>query len=878
MRKHGVLLRSILFLSLLVIAFLVFGVAAYADASPVRAQVSADLAGNVAENHLRHSVAVDGLWGDSDSPSLGDSALLEYQGNPVGYCFKVNPSGYILVPYWKAFSPVILYSTTSNLYGDVEIWITSEIYEVHRLLLEQEADLASIVYAETAVGKAWEWLGESPETFSLMGQEGDASLFATVGPLLTTMWGQGSPYNRKCPGISGQCTHCIVGCVATAWSQVMKYWDWPTKGTGSHSYSWNSTTLSANFNTTYDWANMPNVLTGSSSTTQKNAVAKLCKYVGISADMNYGCGNSGSNAYADGPMPTYFKYKSTAQQKSRGSHGASAWFNLFKTEFDANPPRPVVLSIWESGGGGHETVADGYNTTGTDKVHINFGWNGGSDGWYDVTNNFAAGGYNWQANSQVIVIKLEPDKPIGPTGSFNAQFNDWKPQSGSWYLASGKYLKTGGVKNKGASVSYVKNTSINNLDYRVRMQRTGCDSCANRIIIRGTPKPFSGSTRIWRSGYLFQYSRNGKYSVWRFVNGTGKKIKGWTYSSAINKGTAWNTLRVVANGKWLKYYINGTLVWSGSDTQLTSGQVGIGMYRNSSTGNALYVDWAKAIKLTSAALGAEDEDIEEQSLEETPQLDEGGDPNQDLSGAEIISTEAMERLDTSGYQEEADVTSYDLAGDDKGASYWFNTQFNDWKGEKGIWYIVSGKYLKTKGAKNKFASVSHYKTNSNLDYRVKMKRTGCQTCANKIMIRGTPAPLVGSHYDDWHNGYFFEYAGDGQYCVYKQVGGTWSWLKGWTASPAINKGSAWNTLRVVANGSSLKYYINGTLVWSGTDSSLTSGQAGIGMYRDTSSGNALYVDWAKGTKLASVALGAEEAQVVEQDSASIDGGDPSRSE
>jgi len=38
--------------------------------------------------------------------------------------------------------------------------------------------------------------------------------------------------------------------------------------------------------------------------------------------------------------------------------------------------------------------------------------------------------------------------------------------------------------------------------------------------------------------------------------------------------------------------------------------------------------------------------------------------------------------------------------------------------------------------------------------------------------------------------------------------------------------------------------MNGTLVWSGTDSGLSYGRARVGMYQDSSSGNELLVDGA----------------------------------
>lgn len=76
-----------------------------------------------------------------------------------------------------------------------------------------------------------------------------------VSPLLTTTWAQGSPYNTFCPlDTLGGDTQ--VGCAAVALAQVMKYWNHPTQGVGSYSYSTaNYGTMSANFGaTTYDWA------------------------------------------------------------------------------------------------------------------------------------------------------------------------------------------------------------------------------------------------------------------------------------------------------------------------------------------------------------------------------------------------------------------------------------------------------------------------------------------------------------------------------------------------------------------------------------------------------------------------------------------------
>ena len=68
-------------------------------------------------------------------------------------------------------------------------------------------------------------------------------------------------------------------------------------------------------------------------------------------------------------------------------------------------------------------------------------------------------------------------------------------------------------------------------------------------------------------------------------------------------------------------------------------------------------------------------------------------------------------------------------------------------------------------------------------------------------------------------------------------------------------------MRVVASGSSLTFYINGTPVWSGSDSSLTSGRVGLGFYADATSGNQLWADYATLTTTADADGSAAAAQV-----------------
>ena len=86
----------------------------------------------------------------------------------------------------------------------------------------------------------------------------------------------------------------------------------------------------------------------------------------------------------------------------------------------------------------------------------------------------------------------------------------------------------------------------------------------------------SGDTDT-RSYYIFAVTTDGKYYVQKKINGTWADtdpVKATT-SSYIKKGTARNTLAVLAQGSQLSLYINGSLVKTITDDSNTDGQVGI---------------------------------------------------------------------------------------------------------------------------------------------------------------------------------------------------------------------------------------------------------------------------------------------------------------
>ena len=210
-----------------------------------------------------------------------------------------------------------------------------------------------------------------------------------VNQLMHTQWNQSSPYNDQCPVDTGG--RAVSGCVATAMAQIMRYWAWPPTGTGSHSYTcstlYEPRTLSVDFSAaTYDWDNMPAGGRGIYfwSDEEKTAVAQLVYHCGVAVNMGYTRKESGAGmGYVATALQDYFRYTSNIRIVSRSSYSDAEWIALMKHELDSI--RPVNYSGSSSdGSGGHSFIVDGYNAD--DYFHINWGWGGYCDGWFELSN------------------------------------------------------------------------------------------------------------------------------------------------------------------------------------------------------------------------------------------------------------------------------------------------------------------------------------------------------------------------------------------------------------------------------------------------------------------------------------------------------------
>ena len=192
--------------------------------------------------------------------------------------------------------------------------------------------------------------------------------------LETPQWRQEAPFNKHIPG------NALTGCVGTAMAMIMKYHEFPERGTGSFN--------AVNFDVAYDWANMRmDSYRSGYSEAEAEAVSTLIYHAAASIGTQFGY--SGSSAYevkVPAALVNYFGYDPGVSYKKRSETPTQTEFDrLVENEIRASRP---VLYCGQDVTAGHAFVVDGYDPL-SGMIHVNWGW-GGADGnnnggWYAST-------------------------------------------------------------------------------------------------------------------------------------------------------------------------------------------------------------------------------------------------------------------------------------------------------------------------------------------------------------------------------------------------------------------------------------------------------------------------------------------------------------
>jgi hypothetical protein len=303
-----------------------------------------------------------------------DLAFTQYRTDrttPAVFVFNsVADGGFVLVSAENESRAILGYSDhgyfdAANIPTNMQFWLQMYADELARY----EANKPTLQAGQVALAR---------------NKRAASSSYPTIAPILGTMvWGQGEPYNNLCPSVNGE--RCVTGCVATAISQIMYVHKYPTKGTGSKSYTTEThqLNLSADFGaTTYDWDNMLPYYSSGYNSTQAKAVATLLYHVGIAADMDYDPDGSGaSSAISLANLSTYFGYDKGINTLPKDFMKEEDVLNAIAADLKIG--HPVYVSGATKNQEGHAFVCDGMQSDGY--LHINWGWYGISNGYFALS-------------------------------------------------------------------------------------------------------------------------------------------------------------------------------------------------------------------------------------------------------------------------------------------------------------------------------------------------------------------------------------------------------------------------------------------------------------------------------------------------------------
>ncbi len=339
---------------------------------------------------------------DSGSSRIFREKVTEYQGEITRYTFVFENRDFIVIAADKGVYPVLAYSLENSWSEDAppayKDWMQYEYDEwvlgVRRGTIPPSEEFQSL----------WEALLNND--FSQL----KTSATQSVGPLLTTKWGQAESndgldceaYNYYVPVINknifkktccdiGKSKRCPTGCVPVAMAQIMKYWNSPANG--------------------YYWCNMPDVLLYNSAnyTSERNAIASLMRDCGIKVNALYcvmlTCQTFAWPSSARSALVNDFGYNAS-KVTIRKDFSDADWKKMLKNNLDTG--KPVFYAGVEPKDifSAHAWVCDGYLN---DLFHFNWGWNGESNGHFFIQGT--GNGTLTYSNYQRAIFDIEPTLP-----------------------------------------------------------------------------------------------------------------------------------------------------------------------------------------------------------------------------------------------------------------------------------------------------------------------------------------------------------------------------------------------------------------------------------------------------------------------------------
>ena len=387
-----------------------------ASAAPVTAERAHKLTGAWVAAHPRPMNSRLGSQIDSVE------TFADANGQPIYYIVYLRPNGFVIASADDLVEPIIGFASAGSydpsdrnpLGALVSRDLPARVNAARAVeqKIRSRGGAVGLTQQETAIRRSgedafgkWEKLaGEAAGSSSPLTSSSSVPDVpdVRVSPLLQSKWNQMTVCSNACynyyvpPYGDGNTSNYPCGCVATAMAQYMRFWQYPTTGVGTGRFTIYVDGSSQyaylrggdGSGGPYSWTNMTLVPDCSTTLTQRQAIGALTYDAGVAVNMQYASSGSGAYmSYADAAMTATFGYSNSIIGYNSDNNIVAAALNaMINPNLDWG--NPVILGIHNSSNNdGHAIVADGYGyDSSTLYHHLNLGWAGTSDAWYNLPN------------------------------------------------------------------------------------------------------------------------------------------------------------------------------------------------------------------------------------------------------------------------------------------------------------------------------------------------------------------------------------------------------------------------------------------------------------------------------------------------------------
>lgn len=497
------------------------------------------------------------LPGQPMGRDMGEAArvatVADAAGDALFHVVEFAPAGYVVLAADDELEPVLAFS-----HGDQFVAQPGHpLFELlRRDVVNRRAKLNALTRAaEAAVQRAehrrkWDSLLSPPSRATTYATDANAQARAVadvndrrVDPLVQSRWGQSSivvngsavsVYNYYTPPYAaGDRRNYPAGCPATAIGQIMRFHQWPKAGVGVRSEEinvdgvWQQRALRGGdgLGGPYDWANMVLVPDATTTEAQRAAIGALLHDIGVALPTTYTASGSGAMT----AFPARFGYESVSTVVMTETDKVLRWEQvLMAVRANLDAALPVLLSI-NGTVGGHSVVCDGYGyNLATLYHHLNMGWNGADNAWYNLPSIDSAGA----AFDTISACHshISPN-PVGEIISGRISDDDGAPLAGVKVTISGSSTHTATTNARGIFAV----TGISSREqWTITPQATGYAFNPAQRIVETSRMIWTSST----SGIAGTGDRIADFSAY-LVGSTARRtpVINWAQPAAIFAGT-----------------------------------------------------------------------------------------------------------------------------------------------------------------------------------------------------------------------------------------------------------------------------------------------------------------------------------------------------